>query len=412
MTDPAIRVENLTKTFEIREQQPETFKEVFVRGALGKKHEFAAVKDVSFEIGKGRTFGLVGHNGSGKSTLLKMLAGVYRPTSGTVEVQGKVSALLELGAGFHRELTGRENIRLNATILGLTRKQISESMEEIIAFADLGEFIDVPVKQYSSGMYVRLGFAIAVMLKPDILIVDEVIAVGDEAFQRKSFDHIYKLRQQGTTIALVTHSMALARELCDEAIWLDHGEAKAQGPIEEVVDRYVAEVNRVEEQQYLASLEGETEYSRRGTGEAFVERIEFMDSSGEQVSTLRTGEDYSLQLEITSQVALGDVDAVVAIYQESGALLASVSSAFEGQTLDLGVGKTVARLDIPELPLQEGSYWLSVSLRSQGHVWDHIDRGRRILVRSAKSSPLGGPIKLRSSWRTTEPDAKGGHAEL
>lgn len=398
MSDLAVEVHNLTKTFTIHEQERETLKETFVRGRHGGTRTFDAVSNLSFEIGKGKTFGLVGHNGSGKSTLLKMLAGVYRPTSGTLEVNGSVSALLELGAGFHRELTGRENIRLNGAILGLSRKQIADSMESIVEFAELGPFIDVPVKQYSSGMYVRLGFAIAVMLEPEILIVDEVIAVGDEAFQRKCFDHLYKLRSRGTTIGLVTHSMPLARELCDEAIWLDHGVAKIHGPIDEVVERYIQEVNQKEESDYIEALQKEQGVSRRGSGEAVVESIRVLDGLGSEVHTLNTGSDYTLQLAVESKVDVGDVDVVVGIYLESGALLSSVSSAFDGKPFDVQVGSSTINLSLPNLPLQSGSYWLSTSLRTRGHVWDHIDKGTRILVRSESSTPLGGPLRLTSNW--------------
>mgnify|MGYP002737243692 FL=1 len=398
MTDYAVEVEHLTKTFTLRDQERNTMKELFVRGGRGGKTTFNAVDDLSFSIEKGTTFGLVGHNGSGKSTLLKTLAGVYRPTSGQVRVRGKVSALLELGAGFHPELTGRENIRLNGAILGLSRKQIAQSTDAIIDFAELGPFIDLPVKQYSSGMYVRLGFAIAVMLKPDVLIVDEVIAVGDEAFQRKCFDHLYKLRAEGTTIALVTHSMPIAREMCDEAIWLDHGKAKFYGPIDQVVDQYIQDVNRAEEAQYIESLANAQDLPRRGTGEAFVETAEFVDQSGKPCATLITGNDYTLRLHIDSKVDIGDVDVVVEIYLETGALLASVSSAFEGRPYNIPVGRTDIDLFLPNLPLQQGSYWVSTSLRTRGHVWDHIDKGIQILVRSRAAAPLGGPVRLPALW--------------
>ena len=180
MSQPAIKVDHVSKEFRFREERRNSLKEVFVKGLGGKPKTFLAVDDVSFEVPQGRTFGLVGHNGSGKSTMLKMLAGVYRPSAGQITVRGSVSALIELGAGFHGELTGRENIRLNGAILGLSKHQIEGSIDEIVDFADIGEFIDVPVKVYSSGMYVRLGFAIAVVMNPEVLIVDEIIAVGDE----------------------------------------------------------------------------------------------------------------------------------------------------------------------------------------------------------------------------------------
>lgn len=402
MSEWAIEVKNLTKTFSLADQRRNTLKEAFVKGSGGKKQTFNAVEDISFKVEKGRTFGLVGHNGSGKSTLLKMLAGVYRPTSGLIKVDGKVSALLELGAGFHRELTGRENIRLNGAILGLSNRQINEHMESIIDFAELGPFIDVPVKQYSSGMFVRLGFAIAVMLEPEILIVDEVIAVGDEAFQRKCFDHIYKLRKQGTTIALVTHSMPLARELCDEAIWIDHGVARAMGPIESVVEEYIQNVNAFEEAQLLTSVPDLSAISRRGTGEAIVSRVNVLGNGGEVVSILRSGEDHRLRMELEAVEPLKDVEAVVSIFLESGAMLSSKSSLVEGRTYDIPAGKSIIELALPALPIESGSYWLSTSLRGYGHVWDHVDKGWKMLVRSQSQSSETGPVRLAGDWAELE----------
>lgn len=239
----AIEVSNVTKTFTMHADRRDTFKERFVRGRSQHKQEFRALDSVSFKIKKGTTFGLIGHNGSGKSTMLKMLAGVYRPTDGEIMVSDKVDALLELGAGFHGELTGRENIYLNGAILGRSRKQIEESIDWIIDYADIGHFIDEPVKVYSSGMTVRLGFAVAVAIRPTILIVDEIIAVGDEEFQRKCFDYMRELRHSGTTIALVTHSLSLAQEMCDEVVWLDHGKVKQVGPADDVVSAYLRAVN-------------------------------------------------------------------------------------------------------------------------------------------------------------------------
>lgn len=402
MRDLAIRVEDLTKTFSLREERRHTLKEAFVKGKGGNKKVFDAVKEVSFEVERGRTFGLVGHNGSGKSTLLKMLAGVYRPTSGLIRVNGHVSALLELGAGFHRELTGRENIRLNGAILGLSAKQISESMDSIIDFAEIGQFIDVPVKNYSSGMFVRLGFAIAVMLKPEILIVDEVIAVGDEAFQRKCFDHIYRLRSEGTTIALVTHSMPLARELCDEAIWLDHGKARAQGAIEDVVEQYISNVNELEERQFLQAAQDPSDIPRRGTGEVKVVNLELRDGAGEQVSIIRTGLDHRLYLSVDAETEIGEVEVVVSVFMESGALLTSKSSLVDGKSFVFPRGESRIALSLPELPIESGTYWLSTSLRSRGHVWDHVDKGWRLLVRSDGQSPESGPLRLQGDWGDLE----------
>ena len=203
----AIEISDVTKRFRRFYDRKTNIKELFSphRQQIKRHDDFWALKGVSFDIPRGKTFGLIGHNGSGKSTLLKLVAGIHRPTSGTIHTYGRVSAMLELGAGFHPEMSGRDNVYLNGSILGMTRRQIDAAMDDIIAFSGLEEFIDTPVKVYSSGMYVRLGFAIAVNLDPEILIIDEVIAVGDEEFQRRCFDHLYQLRRRGVTIVLVTH---------------------------------------------------------------------------------------------------------------------------------------------------------------------------------------------------------------
>jgi lipopolysaccharide transport system ATP-binding protein len=228
--DPAILVDGVSKKFRWHRDKRHSIKERLVRGKPQQLDEFWALKDVSLEIPTGTTFGLIGHNGSGKSTLLKLLAGIIRPSSGSVATTGRISALLELGAGFHPELTGRENIYLNGAILGLTRKQIDASLEGIIDFAGIGEFVDVPVKVYSSGMYVRLGFSIAVTVDPEILLVDEIVAVGDEEFQRKCFDHLHALHRRGTTIVIVSHALGIVENLFQSAAWLDHRSATRASP--------------------------------------------------------------------------------------------------------------------------------------------------------------------------------------
>ena len=201
---------------------------------------------MSLAVPSGSMFALVGHNGSGKSTLLRVIAGIYKPTAGRVATVGRISALLELGAGFHPDLTGRENVYLNAAILGMTRKETDRLYGSIVEFSGLEEFVDTPVRHYSSGMYVRLGFAVAVHVDPHILMVDEVIAVGDAEFQRRCYEHFYKLRQKGTTIVIVTHGLGDVKSMCDEAAWLDHGSLRAVGAAPEIVTMYLDEVNRAE----------------------------------------------------------------------------------------------------------------------------------------------------------------------
>jgi ABC-2 type transport system ATP-binding protein/lipopolysaccharide transport system ATP-binding protein len=244
MTTGAIAVRSVSKKFRLERNRPSSLKEAMLR--TGKKKDvddFWVLRDIDLDIEPGAFFGLIGHNGSGKSTLLRLMANIHRPTTGEITATGRLSALLELGSGFHPDLTGRENVYLNGAMLGLTRKQMTSSMDRIIEFSGIGEFIDEPVKIYSSGMYVRLGFAVAVNVDPEILLVDEVIAVGDEEFQRRCMNHMNQLREKGTTIVLVSHNATLMSELCDRVGWLDHGRLLALGEASEVVHKYLAHVN-------------------------------------------------------------------------------------------------------------------------------------------------------------------------
>lgn len=406
MNQPAISVEHVFKRFRFREEQRNSVKEIFVKGRGGEKRSFLAVDDVSFEVGRGKTFGLIGHNGSGKSTMLKMLAGVYRPTSGKISVRGKVSALIELGAGFHGELSGRENIGLNGAILGMSKKQVEQSIDEIIDFADIGEFIDVPVKTYSSGMYVRLGFAIAVVMNPEILIVDEIIAVGDEQFQRKCFDYLYRLRREGSTIALVTHALGLARDLCDEGVWMDHGKAKVVGPIGTVLDSYIAEVNRQEREALEAAdrssvAQGAT--GRQGSGEARVTDVCVLNSDGTRAVTLTPGQDCIVRVHIDSKTDLDEVVVGMAFSLENGFIIVGPNSGQEHTTYDIPVGESFVDFYIPSLFLQDGAYWISTSLASKGHTWDFVDKAWEVVVRAQASTDEAGPVRLLGRW-SKQPD--------
>src|ERR671913_92272 len=223
-----------------------TLKSALLRGSLirdlSPDETFVAVREVSFTLPAGRTLGVIGRNGSGKSTLLKLVAGITKPTTGTVTVNGRISALIELGAGFHPEISGRENVFINGMMLGLSRREIVRRFDEIVAFAELEDFIDAPVKTYSSGMYMRLGFAVAIHVDPEVLLVDEVLAVGDEAFTHKCLDKLAEFRRRGRTVLLVTHSLDLVTRFCDEALWLDSGVARLQGDPKRVIDAYLLDV--------------------------------------------------------------------------------------------------------------------------------------------------------------------------
>lgn len=403
MNDVAIRVDHLSKLFTIQSDRRDSVKERFIRGRSRGVSLFRALDDVSFDIPRGTTFGLIGHNGSGKSTMLKILAGVYRPTSGRLLVDGRVSALLELGAGFHGELTGRENIYLNGAILGMGKRQIEGSIEEIIDFADIGDFIDAPVKFYSSGMYVRLGFAIAVNLDPEILIVDEIIAVGDEEFQRKCFDHLHRLRRKGTTIALVTHSMGLATDLCDQAVWLDHGKARMIGEVRQVVTEYMNAVNE-KEAAARAQSAGTGEYdinvasaiARKGTGDVRMTRVEFLDHEG-RAGMVTAGRRCTVRVHFHARQAVPHVELGLAFHHESGLILAGPNSREGGVLYDIEPGDGFADFVLDPLPFLPGNYLLTTAFVDKGLAYDYADREVSFSVRSTGADG-NGLLTISGRW--------------
>src|SRR5688500_16790116 len=254
----AIEVTHVSKVYRrySRKRQFATLKSALLSGSLirdlSPDETFSAVRDVSFTVPAGRTLGVIGRNGSGKSTLLKLVAGITKPTTGSVTVEGRISALIELGAGFHPEISGRENVYINGIMLGLTKREVTRRFDEIVEFAELKDFIDAPVKTYSSGMYMRLGFAVAIHVDPDVLLVDEVLAVGDEGFTHKCLDKFGEFKRRGKTILLVTHSLGLVERFCDEAVWLDAGIKKAEGDPQRVIGSYVTDVARQEERFLIA----------------------------------------------------------------------------------------------------------------------------------------------------------------
>jgi ABC-2 type transport system ATP-binding protein len=238
MSNHLIEVDSVWKSFRLYNERQRYLKAAVLRGRRARYDEFWALSDVSFTVDEGKTFGVVGSNGSGKSTLLKCLTGIIYPEKGKIEVNGRLAALLELGAGFQPELSGRENIFLNGAILGLHRRELERCYDDIVEFSELGRFIDTPVRNYSSGMVIRLGFAIAAHVNPEILIIDEVLSVGDQAFQKKCVDKVNSFKNQGKTILVVSHSLGLIEELCESAIWLDQGQLRASGTADEVIAQY------------------------------------------------------------------------------------------------------------------------------------------------------------------------------
>ena len=346
---PIISAQAISKRYRIHRDRPDSLKEAVVRRKKrSSSSEFWALRDVSLDIAPGSFHGLIGHNGSGKTTLLKLMAGIHQPTMGVMEVNGRVSALLELGSGFHPELSGRENIYLNGAILGLSRKEMDLAVDEIIEFSDIGEFIDAPVKILSSGMYVRLGFAVAVHVAPEILLIDEVIAVGDEAFQRKCLEHLYELRRAGTTIVLVSHSLPLVEGLCDEVGWLDHGHLMQAGEATEVCWAYLDAVN-AEEAEKLRDGDDEQIHTdtslteievRRGSGEIRIFHIDYLDEQWLANPLPSAGDTLIVRLWYETETPVEEPVFALKLHHATGVHLASPNSALQHlQTGAIEIGR-------------------------------------------------------------------------
>jgi ABC-2 type transport system ATP-binding protein/lipopolysaccharide transport system ATP-binding protein len=400
MEDIAIRVEDVSKVFELHSERRTNIKERFVRGRSTDGDKFWALKDVGFQVPRGSTYGLIGHNGSGKSTMLKLLAGIHRPTTGTIMADGRVSAMIELGAGFHPELSGRENVYLNGSILGLTRKQIDASLEEIIDFSGLERFIDSPVKIYSSGMYVRLGFSIAVNLDPEILLIDEIVAVGDEEFQRRCFDHLYKLRRKGVTICFVSHSLPLVQTLCDHAVWLDHGVMKAEGKALAVVDSYLREVNKNESDRLgHGGDELDDTASRRGTREITLSRLEFLDATAVPRPVATTGDPLTIRMHYEVHEPVDDPVFGLAFHHESGTHVSGPNSR-EAVVTGRPTGEGWVDFRMDRLLLQPGSYVVSAAVvdTTMAHVYDYRDQAFALHVQPGHGAAGAGVVDLPGTW--------------
>lgn len=287
--DIAISVKNLTKTYRIFGHPGDRIKQALTFGRVRFHHEFTALQDVSFEIKKGETIGIIGRNGSGKSTLLQLICGILKPTSGTVQVNGRISALLELGAGFNPEFTGRENVYFQGAILGIPKEEMEAKFDGIAAFADIGEFIDQPVRTYSSGMYVRLAFSVAIHVQPDILVVDEALSVGDVAFQHKSIKRARELINAGTSLLLVSHDRNMITATCSRCIFIDKGRIMMDGLPADVFDYYYASVTKGSESLQQNRLDSGRSQVISGTGEARVETIRLLDNDGKELDNLEVG---------------------------------------------------------------------------------------------------------------------------
>jgi ABC-type polysaccharide/polyol phosphate transport system ATPase subunit len=435
----AIRADHVTKIYRrfAHKRQFATLKSAILSGSLVRDlkpdETFRALDDVSFDVEAGKTYGIIGRNGSGKSTMLKCVAGITKPTDGKVTVNGRISALIELGAGFHPEISGRENVFINGIMLGLSRSEIEQRFDEIVEFAELAPFIDAPVKTYSSGMYMRLGFAVAVHVDPDVLLVDEVLAVGDEGFAHKCLDKFAEFRRRGKTILLVTHSLGLVERFCDEALWLDKGKVKAVGVPKRVVDAYVTEVEESEE-AFLAAEDArararvdlgagssvpsqssgdeasviagdveapadmfKAEAGRWGSGEIEITKVDLVGADGTPGHVFHSGDPMTIRLQLRARTAVRDFVFGIGLFNSDGVCIYGTNTSIEEMSAQEMSGEGEVRFVIEELPLTEGTYKLDLAVHKlDGFPYDYHRQLYTFRVKSRIKDV--GFFRPRHSW--------------
>lgn len=380
MTSSAVSVDGVSKRFRLYHEKNQYLKSTVLRGKRAKYDEFWALKDISFEIPSGSSFGIIGSNGSGKSTLLKCLAGILTPDNGNITVRGRIAALLELGAGFHPEMSGRENIFLNGAILGMTQRELLRQMDSIIEFAGLEEFIDTPVKNYSSGMTVRLGFAIAINVDPEILIIDEVLAVGDSAFQQKCHEKIEEFKHDGRTIILVSHGLGDVAQLCQTVAWIEKGNLKAIGDGYDVVGEYLGEAND-------ATVRQTGEIGERwGTREVEIAGVEFLGLDKKPISSIRSGAPVTLRVNFQAHQQVPEIVVGFRISHLHGTNIWGTNTKRRSVHVGPVNGEGSIDIEIPQFPLLSGTYDLTIAISdaSEVHSFDHWEKGLRFDVSQGK----------------------------
>ncbi len=407
----AIELTNATKVYQRygHRRQFATLKSALLSRSLVRDlnpaETFMAVNNVTCSVPKGQTLGVIGRNGSGKSTLLKLVAGITKPTTGTVKVHGRISALIELGAGFHPEISGRENVFINGIMLGLTKREITRRFDEIVEFAELQEFIDAPVKNYSSGMYMRLGFAVAIHVDPEVLLVDEVLAVGDEGFTHKCLDKFAEFKRRGKTILLVTHSLGLVEKFCDEALWMDGGRMKVQGDPKRVVGAYVTDVEKSEELQLasgdarakasaiivspdepssavlpdhpIETAEGPADMFRAtegrwGSREIEITGVELVGNEGIVGHVFHNGDPFSVRIKLRAPLQMDDFVIGIGLFNAEGVCCYGTNTSLEELKSVTFLGDGEVTFSVDRLDLVEGTYKLDVAVHKlDGYPYDY-----------------------------------------
>jgi ABC-type polysaccharide/polyol phosphate transport system ATPase subunit len=407
---PAVAVRHVTKKFKLQHEKYSTLRELFLSSLLfWRRRQFeslTALDNISFEVPKGQSLGIVGDNGSGKSTLLKLILGITPPTSGEIKVQGKISALLELGAGFHPDLTGRENIYLNGSILGIPKQTIEEKMDEIIDFAELRQFIDTPIRHYSSGMYVRLGFSIAIHTDPEILLVDEVLAVGDSAFQQKCMDKVRQFQADGKTIILVSHDLGMIEKVCDRAILLKRGLIERDDSALNTVKTYYERI--IQQRKEFAEKYGETQIIptqkrgyRQGSGEIKITQVRILDKNNQECYMFKTGDTMNLEINYETDREIDNPIFGIGIATEEMTILHSTDTQMKRESLGKVTGKGMWRVSYPHLNLMPGKYVFGIGIYrnpiSESTAYDYHACLHSIYI-SSDELKANGPAYLPETW--------------
>ena len=435
----AIEVSHVTKVYRrySRRRQFATLKSALLSGSLMRDlrpdERFPALSDVSFNVPAGRTLGVIGRNGSGKSTALKLVAGITKPSAGSVRVQGRISALIELGAGFHPEISGRENVFINGIMLGLSKREIARRFDEIVEFAELNDFIDAPVKTYSSGMYMRLGFAVAIHVDPDVLLVDEVLAVGDEGFTHKCLDKFAEFKRRGKTVLLVTHALGLVERFCDEALWLDAGRVMGMGDPKRVVGAYITAVEHSEEAQLAAGDAHAREAAalspdeplaaalpdhpvdtatapadmfrategRWGSREVEIHTVELTTREGQPAHVFQSGDPLEIHIGLRAPVPVDDFAIGIGIFNAEGACCYGTNTGLEEMRGERIAGDAEAVFTIESLDLVEGTYKLDVAVhKMDGYPYDYHRLLYTFRVKSRTKDV--GIYRPRHAWRFSD----------
>lgn len=391
MTENAILVENVTKEFLVRQSGTHSLKAAVLERFMGRgryQRTLKALEDVSFTVQKGETLGIIGSNGAGKSTLLSLITGTMATTSGTIRTVGSVSSLLELGAGFHPELTGRENVYLYGAIMGMSRTQMLDRFDSIVRFAELEDFIDQPVKHYSSGMYVRLGFAVAVEVDPDILLIDEVLAVGDEAFQRKCLAKMDDFRRKGKTMMIISHDITTIQGISDRILLLDHGKVAGLGEPMSIAQGY----RKASRERLAKSSEREW-----GTGEVNIESVKLIGGKGVAEDEFIYGDSLRIEISYNAPSRIEEPVFGMSIKDVKGATMFGTNTQIEGTSIDRVQGRGTVSMVVDKLTLASGTYLLSVAVHSADHRSNYHRVDNRYTFTVASEKQFEG-VYMPTSW--------------